>query len=80
MTDPEKKTPWYLTRGAVIWGLLLVGPLALPLLWMSAEFKKSTKIIITVVALALTYLSYLYTPVLLDNLTRRLQQMQAAGT
>lgn len=74
----EKKTPWFLGRTAVIWGLLLVGPFALVMLWPSPEFKKGTKIIITIVALLLTYLSYLYTPVLLDTLTKRLQELQAS--
>ena len=76
---PEKKVPWYLGRAAVIWGLLLVGPFALPIVWLSPEFKKNVKFVITVVALFLTYLSYRYTPVLLDVLAKRLQELQVAA-
>ena len=75
---PEKKTPWYLGRSAAIWGLLLVGPLALPLLWLSPQFKTRTKIIFTVITALVTYLSFLYTPKLIDTLMSRYDQLQGA--
>ena len=73
---PPQKVPWFLTRKAAIWGLLLVGPFALPLVWYSPAFKKNTKIIITLIVAVLTYISYIYTPVLLDNLSKRLESLQ----
>ncbi len=74
---PAKKTPWYLTRAAAIWGLVIVGPLALPLVLICPSFKKSTKIIITVVLVVLTYASWVYMPILLDDLYKKLEQYQS---
>ena len=76
---PEKKVPWFLGRTVVIGGLVLVGPFALPLLWFSRAFKMHTKIIITVIAAALTYISWHYTPILLDRLSAQLSELQSAG-
>ncbi len=77
---PETRTRWYLTRPAVIWGLLLLGPFALPLLVFSPKFKKTTKIIISVITVALSVLSYIYTPQLIDLLMSRYESLQAAGS
>ncbi len=68
---PEKKTPWYLTRATVIWGLMLIGPLALPILFMSPKFKLWTKIGVAASVVVLTYLSYVYTPILLNMILSR---------
>ena len=77
-SEEEKKTPWYLTRGTAVWGLLIAGPLALPLLWWSPKFKMTTKVTITLVTLILTYLSFKYTPVLIDRLTHQLAGLRGA--
>ena len=78
-STPQEKAPWYLTRTAVVWGLLLVGPLALPLLWYCRSFKKGAKITITVILAVLTYISIVYTPVLLEMLGRRLEELKAVA-
>ena len=72
---PEKKTPWFLNRSAVIWGLLLVGPLALPLVIFSPKFTTRMKIAIIAVVAFLTYLSFLYTPKLVDTLMSRYESL-----
>ena len=76
-STPVPKTPWYLSRKAVWLGLLVVGPLALPLLLLSPNFKRGSKITITVVTVVLTYASFVYTPMLLDNLGKRLGELQS---
>ncbi len=65
---PEKKTPWYLSRPAVIWGLLLIGPFAMPFLWLSPNFKLWVKAVVTLAAIALTYASYIFMPILIDRI------------
>ena len=53
--DLGPTTRWY-HRGIFVILLLffVLGPFALPLLWQSPDFKRSTKIIITVLLLAVT--------------------------
>jgi len=50
----EKK--WYFTTSSVVIALLCVGPLALPLLWFNPRYKPATRLIITVIVLAVTVL------------------------
>ena len=76
---PEKKTPWFLGRAAVMGGLILVGPFALPMLWFSGAFKIQTKIIFTLAAVVLTYLCWHYTGMLFDKLSSQLQEFQPTG-
>ncbi len=63
----EKKHPdkWYFKTSSIITAFLLVGPLALPLVWFNPRFSRRTKIIVSFVAVVLTY--YL-TTVLLGSL------------
>jgi len=45
---------WYFRPITVVIAILCVGPLALPLLWVSPAFKKWQKVVISVLVLALT--------------------------
>ncbi len=51
---PKPTTKWYYSTAAIVIGLLVVGPLALPLVWASPKYKVITKIIITIVVIAVT--------------------------
>ena len=51
---PKPKTKWYYSTSAVVIGLLCLGPLALPLVWANPKYKVTTKIIITIVVIAVT--------------------------
>ncbi len=48
------KSPWYLGVPSVIAALLLLGPLAFPLLWKSPKFNSFWKIFLTVAIIAMT--------------------------
>ncbi len=61
----ENYTKWYFKTSSIITAFLLVGPLALPLVWFNPRFSRRTKIIVSFVAVVLTY--YL-TTVLLGSL------------
>ena len=50
----KPKTKWYYSTSAIVIGLLCLGPLALPLVWASPKYKVITKIIITIVVVAVT--------------------------
>lgn len=61
---------WFLKRNFVVIALLIVGPLALPLLWFSPGFKRPAKIALSVVFVGLSVLSYLMMPALLEQITQ----------
>lgn len=48
--------PWYLKDGFIIFLFLCVGPFALPLVWFNPRYKPAVKIVITIVALIVTWL------------------------
>ena len=54
---------WYFANGTVVLALLLLGPIALPLVWRNPRFKILTKAIVTGIVLVVTilclYLLYL---------------------
>ena len=50
-SDPKK---WYNKPGTIILGFFIIGPLALPLVWINPGLNKRNKILITVVIIALT--------------------------
>jgi hypothetical protein len=51
---PKPQTKWYYSPSAIVIGLLVVGPFALPLVWANPKYKLLTKIIITVVVIVVT--------------------------
>jgi predicted nucleic acid-binding Zn ribbon protein len=70
------KAKWYFSTSAVVIALLIVGPLALPLVWFNPRYKITTKVVVTVIVIALTILfSYL-----LGYIYRNLmEQIEALG-
>jgi len=56
----KPKTKWYYSASFIVIALLVVGPFALPLLWKNPKYKVITKVIITIVVIAVTiWLCYL---------------------
>ena len=56
----KPKTKWYYSTSAVVIGLLVLGPFALPLVWKHPKYEVITKVIITVVVVGVTiWLCYL---------------------
>jgi hypothetical protein len=51
----KSKDPWYFKTSALVSSFLLVGPLALPLLWLNPRFSKNKKIIWTILILTISY-------------------------
>ena len=43
------ETKWYLKTSWIVIAFLCVGPLALPLVWLSPRFSQKTKIVVTVI-------------------------------
>ena len=54
--DPSK---WYFRTHVFVMAFLCVGPLALPLVWMNPRYRRSKKIIITVITLFVCYIVFI---------------------
>ena len=51
---------WYYSTAAIVIGLLVVGPFALPLVWKNPKYKVTAKVIVTIVVIGFTiWLCYL---------------------
>ena len=50
------KTKWYFTTPAVVIALLVLGPLALSLVWFNPRYKIITKAVVTSLVIVLTFL------------------------
>ena len=69
-------TPSFFSRRAVAIALVLFGPLAIPLLWRSLEFSLKAKIVITLAALVLTLVFYVFTAPLLGALNEQIRYLK----
>ena len=71
---PEIK--WYFATSAVVIALLCLGPLGLPLVWFNPRYKIITKVVVTVIVIALAILfSYL----VVSMYRSLIEQVQALG-
>ena len=71
------KENWWLSRRIAILGLVVVGPLALPLVWLSPKFSVIVKILITVATIVLTVLMWKMTLVSLARLKAQWAELQS---
>ena len=78
---PETKCDF--TTSIVVIALLSVGPLALPLVWLHPEYKRSTKIILTmgiiILTIAIAWITWGLFNRLMEYLPDLKQQMKALG-
>ncbi len=54
----DTTTPWYYRAGFVLTLLFVIGPLALPLVWLSPALSRGKKGAITLAMVAFTWVSY----------------------
>ena len=69
------KVKWYFSTSIIILGFLFVGPFALPLVWYHPQYKRVTKIIVTIVVVGLSIWSYFIMKDLYFNLMQQLKDM-----
>ncbi|MCX5704620.1 MAG: zinc ribbon domain-containing protein [Candidatus Omnitrophica bacterium] len=48
-------TKWYFKTSLILIAFLCVGPLALPLVWLSPHLSQKTKVIVTIITIILSY-------------------------
>jgi len=53
--DNPQEPKWYFKTWSLVVSFLCVGPFMLPLVWANPRLSKQAKLIITVVALVITY-------------------------
>ena len=70
------KTKWYYSTSAIVIGLLVVGPFALPLVWKNPKYQVITKVVITVAVIAVTIWLFYLTGQMYQRL---IQQINALG-
>lgn len=74
-----KPVVWYLTKKVVFFGLAVLGPLALPLVWLSPKFSRTQKIVLIVTTVVLTILFFKFSMMAVDLLNQRVEEMKALG-
>jgi hypothetical protein len=52
----QEDRPWYFRTPTVVSAILLLMPLALPLVWLNPHYTRKTKVVVTLVVLIATYL------------------------
>ena len=72
---PKPKTKWYYSTSAIVIGLLCLGPFALPLVWSSPKYKMMTKIIVTIVVIAVTIWLYQLVGQLYQRLIKQINDL-----
>jgi len=69
------KTKWYFSTSAIVIALLCLGPFALPLVWLNPRYRIATKLVFTVIVIALSILfSYLTVNIYL-RLTEQIESL-----
>jgi len=80
MNNPEirkqSQIKWHLRPAAVITAILLLGPFALPMVWLSPAFKKIHKIVITIIIIFLTVWLAMASVKLYSLLLQRVRELQ----
>jgi hypothetical protein len=77
MTGEGRPIKWFLRPAAVIVALLIAGPFALPLVWLSPGFKLWQKAALTAITLVLTAMLVESSVELYKTLVIRLKEIQA---
>lgn len=72
----KSESKWYFSTSAIVIGLLILGPLALPVVWLNPRYKIITKAVITVIVIGLTVL---FTYLVTYTYCRFMEQVEALG-
>ena len=75
-TSGRPETRWYFSKSAVVVALLCVGPLALPLVWLHPRYRIATKLLVTVVVIAITIWTCFLMKDLYDLVAEQLKELQ----
>lgn len=68
-----KKAPWYLKTTSIVGAFAVLGPLAIPLVWLRPGLRTSTRIIISLLMLIITVLLVALTGKMLQSMMKYYQ-------
>ena len=75
-TVNKSKSKWYFSTSAVVIGLIVLGPFALPMVLLNPRYKIITKLIITILVIVITILLVYLT---VSVYVRFIEQMEELG-
>lgn len=76
-SEPKKTIKWYYRPAMVVVAILMLGPLALPIVFMSPALKRWHKIALSIVTLALTIWFAKAIGDIYRDLSKQMKDMQA---
>lgn len=76
---PDEARPWHQRRLVIVLGLLSVGPLALPLVWLHPKWRWYGKLYITLSVIGLTWACWVLTKAMLEHLRETLRVIEELG-
>jgi hypothetical protein len=81
LSGPKRKSAkWYFTTPIVVIAILAVGPFALPLIWFNPRYGITTKVVVTILVVALTAWLIVLAENLYRQLSEQLEEMLPGGS
>ena len=74
-SEDNSPTKWYFKTPIVIIAILSFFPFALPLVWYNPNYKRSTKVIVTIIVVLFTAVSLYLTPYLLKLVQNTISEL-----
>lgn len=68
-------TKWYFSTSTLVIAILVIGPLALPLVWLNPRYKITTKLIVTGLVIAITIVLYYLVCFIYNNLMEQIESL-----
>ena len=76
MSDPAPKEPWHQSKGFLVVAILILGPLALPLIWVNKKVPLPLKIVFSAALIGMTVLLFRTTGVMIGRLQSQIDQIR----
>ncbi len=69
------ETKWYFSTSAIVIAILVLGPLALPLVWRNPRYKITTKLVATILIIAVTIVLCYLVSYIYNNLMKQIESL-----
>jgi len=71
----RSETKWYFSTSTLVIAILVIGPLALPLIWRNPRYKTTTKVVATILVIAFTIVLCYLVVYIHNYLTRQIESL-----
>ncbi len=71
----KPKTKWYFATSTTVIAILCVGPFALPLIWFNRRYNTITKIVVSIIVIAVSIWLYFVMKAQYLELTEQMKQL-----